>query len=160
MEDLKSKDTISVGVLMSMGALVISLCSLVYTVMNNSRDQIASVRPAIVFVYSGDSGWQIQNIGSGPALNVIISQNEGSSEANTGNWVKPVRIPPLKKDGFFSLHWMPFSNVRRLGATYDDMWGRPYTTTCESDLNKIQSGRHLKAWDEREVVADWKMPKP
>jgi hypothetical protein len=42
-----------------------------------------SVRPVIVFEYS-EEGWKINNIGAGPALNVIIAQREKKK------WFNPV----------------------------------------------------------------------
>jgi hypothetical protein len=34
----------------------------------------ASVRPVLVFEYPPDEGWKAKNIGSGPALNVLIAR--------------------------------------------------------------------------------------
>jgi len=69
--------------------------------------------------------------------------------------MEPIRVPPPKKDGTFPLHWAAQDNVHGLGATYEDMWQRPYTTTCGRDLNTIRRGNHLKVWSEKEIKAEW-----
>jgi hypothetical protein len=115
----------------------------------------------LVFVYDGNSGWQIQNIGAGLALNIIIAKKDGgSTNSSAGDWINPVRIPPLKKDGAFPLHWDPQTNPDSLGATYEDMWGRKYTTICRRDLNLIESRHRLREWTEGEVKAEWTLRKP
>jgi hypothetical protein len=144
---------------MALLALVVSAASFAFTLFKGRYDQITGVKPALVFVYDHSSGWQVQNIGAGPALNIIIAKKESGINAPTGRWVEPVRIPPLKKDGIFLLHWGPHNNTHGLGATYEDMWARPYTTTCGRDLNSIRRGLHLQTWDEDEIKAEWELRK-
>jgi hypothetical protein len=138
-------------------ALVVSLGSLAFTVFKGRYDQIIGVKPALVFVYDHETGWQIQNIGAGPALNILVAKKEDGINSMTGDWMQPVRLPPLKKDGVFSLHWDPHNNTHGLGATCEDMWARSYTTTCGRDLNRIRRGLHLRTWNEREIKAEWAM---
>jgi hypothetical protein len=143
----------------SLFALCISGAAVAFAIFKGRYDQIVGVKPALVFVYT-EIGWQIQNIGSGPALNIIIGKKEEGIASSNGQWSQPVRIPPLKKDAAFHLHWDPESNSYGLGATYEDMWGRRYTTTCGNDLNRIRRGRHLTVWLEKQIVAEWKLRKP
>jgi hypothetical protein len=74
---------------------------------------------------------------------------------DTHIWRQPTRIPPLRKDGSFVIHWNPQTNIDRFGATYEDMWGRRYTTICKKDLNEIQRGWHLSTWHEGDITAEW-----
>jgi hypothetical protein len=127
-------------------ALVVSVGSLAFTVFKGRYDQITGVKPALVFEYDHETGWQIQNIGAGPALNIVVAKKEGGINSTTGDWIQPVRVPPLKKDGALSLHWDPHNNTHGLGATCEDMWARSYTTTCGRDLNRIRRGLHLRTW--------------
>ena len=138
---------------------VVAVGALTFTVLKGRYDQITAVKPALVFVYDGHSGWAIQNIGAGPALNVIVAKKEGGISSPTGAWIEPVRIPPLKKDGSFSLHWVLHNNTHGLGATYQDIWDRFYTTTCGRDLNVIHRGLHLRAWSEEEIRVEWALRK-
>jgi len=133
--------------------------SLAFTVFKGRYDQIVGVKPALVFVFEHESGWQIQNIGAGPALNIVVAKKEGGIDSATGNWILPVRVPPLKKDGTFSLHWDPHNNTHGFGATYEDMWSRSYTTTCGRDLNVIRRGLRLRTWNNSEITAEWAMRK-
>jgi hypothetical protein len=55
----------------SLAAFIVSLASLAFTVFKGRYDQIVGVKPAIIFVYDSTNGWQIENIGAGPALNIV-----------------------------------------------------------------------------------------
>lgn len=140
-------------------ALVVSVGSLAFNAFKGRYDLLIGIKPALVFVYAPGDGWQVQNIGAGPALNIVIGKKEGGINSSNGRWIEPVRIPPLKKDGSFSLHWDPENNTHGLGATYEDMWGRRYTTTCGRDLNTIRRGMRLRKWAEDEIKAEWSVQK-
>jgi hypothetical protein len=140
-------------------ALIVSVGSLGFTIFKGRYDQITGIKPALVFVYDYKSGWQIENIGSGPALNIVVAQKTGGLRSSARGWIEPVRIPPLKKDGALSIHWDPHNNTDGLGEIYEDMWARPYTTTCGRDQNTIRRGRHLSTWDEPQIKAEWTLRK-
>jgi hypothetical protein len=136
-------------------ALLVSLCALVFTIYKGRYDQRVSVKPVLVFVYDRADGWTVQNIGSGPALNVIVATHEAVADEKSFHcWMNPTRIAPLKKDGGFNLHWIGHDNVRALGATCEDIWDRPYSTTCAKDLNRVKPGR-IRRWAEGEIVQEW-----
>jgi hypothetical protein len=139
-------------------ALIVSTGSFAFTAFKGRYDLLVGVKPALVFVYGQAGGWQIQNIGAGPALNIVLGKKEEGIKT-AGRWIEPVRIPPLKKDGSFAIHWDPENNTHGLGATYEDMWGRHYTTTCGRDLNTIRRGLRLRRWDEDEIKAEWLLRK-
>lgn len=141
-------------------AVIVSIASLAFTIFKGRYDQITGVKPALVFVYDHNSGWHIQNIGAGPALNIVVAKKEGGVNSKTGAWIEPIRIPPIKKDGDFFIHWDSQNNVYGLGATYEDMWQRRYTTTCGRDLNAIRRGSRLATWKEDEIIPEWKLRKP
>jgi hypothetical protein len=105
----------------------------------------ASIRPVLVFEYPPDEGWKVKNIGSGPALNVLIAQREH------GKWINPVRVPPMSKDGSLTLTWCLHDNVRGLGALYEDVDGRKYTTTCGNDLSRVFVGHSFGPWGEDNI---------
>jgi hypothetical protein len=125
---LQMPQTVS-AVIASFSAIV-ALSTFAFTMYKGRYDQIVAVKPILVFVYDGETGWAIQNIGAGPALNIIVAKKEGGINSPTGVWLAPVRIPPMKKDGSFPLHWDSHNNTHGFGATYQDTWERFYTTTC------------------------------
>jgi hypothetical protein len=138
---------------------IVALFAFAFTMYKGRYDQIVAVKPALVFVYDGDTGWAIQNIGAGPALNIIVAKKEVGADSSGRGWIQPVRIPPLKKDGIFSIHWDLHNNTHGLGATYQDIWERFYTTHCGNDLNSIHRGQHLRTWREADILAEWKLRK-
>jgi hypothetical protein len=141
---------------LSLFALAVSIISVCFSIIKGRYDLINGVKPVLVFVYDQATGWEVRNIGAGPALNVVIAEKGGGAGSH---WVNPVRIPPLKKDGSFGLDWAPHTNVDWLAATYDDIGRRSYTTTCGDDLNVISEGNHLPVWRESAITAKWKFQK-
>lgn len=139
----------------ALAALVVSVGSFAFSVLKGRYDQIVGVKPALVFVYGAKNGWELHNIGAGPALNIVVAQLDPRSEPRF--WKRPIRIPPLKKDGTFEIHWDPKNNTERFGAIYEDMWSRKYTTVCQRDLNRIRRGWHLGMWKEDEITAEWSL---
>src|SRR5437763_8165811 len=100
-------------------ALVVSVASFAYAFAKGRYDQVTSVRPALIFVYEPGEGWVIQNVGNGPAMNILIAQKGPEAGAGRANWEGPVRIAPLARDKSFQLHWTAHTNVHALGATYE-----------------------------------------
>lgn len=133
-------------------ALVVSIgsCAVSYHL---ARQTVAtSVRPVLVFQYDPNDGWTLRNVGNGPALNVLIALKTD----DLADWTEPMRIPPLSKDGQFSLQrWAVYWRSRTLGATYSDIQERVYSTTCTNDLSEIHEGGVLKSWPDSEIRRHW-----
>jgi hypothetical protein len=133
-------------------AIVIASLSFIVSALSftiarlNARN---AIRPVVVFEYVGTEGWTAQNIGSGPALNMIVAMGIDN------NWSKPVRTPPLAKDGSVVLTWTRRTNIHRLGALYEDANGHSYTTVCALDLNQISRGRRFGPWPESHIGKHW-----
>jgi len=136
----------------SAAALVVSIgsCTLSYNLSRQSA--VTSVLPVLVFQYDRNSGWSLRNVGSGPALNVLVAMKKD----DRADWTQPMRIPPLSKDGQFSLQKWPFyGSARMLGATYFDVQQRRYSTTCVNDVSSINEGNVLKVWPDAEIRRHW-----
>jgi len=136
----------------SAAALVVSIgsCTLSYNLSRQSA--ITSVRPVLVFQYELGSGWSLRNVGNGPALNILIAMKKD----DRAEWAQPMRIPPLPKDGLFSLQkWPVYGGARVLGASYFDVQQRPYSTSCVNDLSTIQEGNVLKTWPDDAIRRHW-----
>lgn len=126
--------------------------------INSRRVERTNIRPTLVFVFDGAAGWRLENIGSGPAVNILVAEGNSRSIPDSPNWESPVRVPPLGQKGAHALHWNRFTNADQLGATYSDILGRQYTTKCDRDENKLDKGNALPKWSENQIVASWKLP--
>lgn len=107
----------------------------------------------LTFVYDDETGWNSQNIGNGPALNVIAAQKEVG-----GQWFNPVGAPPLPKDGEFGCRWLGHVNTTGLGATHTDFEGGPYSSVTCNDLSRTFEGRKLPVWEESKIGRHWGHP--
>ncbi|MCP4662353.1 MAG: toll/interleukin-1 receptor domain-containing protein, partial [bacterium] len=70
-------------------------------------------KPVLVFHYNRRIGWKIRNVGSLPAMDIVVSERTFE-----GNWERPVRIPTLAGSEERELHWVSHQNVDVLGARY------------------------------------------
>lgn len=131
-------------------AVAVSVSSLIFSIWTWNRSRVTSLRPLLIFEYDGTKGWLLRNLGNGPALDVIVAMRPIK-----GEWIKPVRVPPLSRDGLFLLEWLDHTNIHALGAIYVDLEHRRYTSTCANDLTNIVRGQHLKKWHESEIGRHW-----
>jgi hypothetical protein len=131
--------------------LLLSTLALLVSFLGYRLTAVRNVKPAIVVSYSKD-GWQLKNVGNGPALNVLVAQRR-----ETGAWVCPVRVPPLGQGDQLHLFWMGHTNVRWIGATYADIDGRPYSSECSDDLTRISVGSVFPQWSEEQIDRAWKL---
>ena len=136
--------------LVSVIALVVSVVSFALSYLQSRKGAIASVMPVLAFVYERDGHWVLQNLGNGPALNVVVAEKT----TDTSEWSNPVRIPPLPREGRFPLPSVNV-NARWLGASYNDIEGHEYTATCVNDDSRVQAGRALPRWAAGEVRPHW-----
>lgn len=139
----------------SIVALLASIVTFSFSYNLSKQTAITSVRPVLVFEFSGDRGWSLRNVGNGPALNVVVAIKEVDSD-----WKKPVRIPPISKNGAFKLTMVENWNVKTLGAYYSDINQKLYSSTCTEDLSETHEGNKLKkAWSDSEIGRHWHYPK-
>jgi hypothetical protein len=140
-------------VYISLAALAFAIVSFVVSFGHSVRARRAEFRPVVAIVYTDESGWVIRNVGSGPALNIVVAQSWDSGKDR--EWSEPVRVPPLASGGEFHLHWIGHSNVRAIGAAYSDFEGRSYSSICEDDHSRAIEGRTLPDWPTEEVSRHW-----
>ena len=74
------------------------------------KNATTSVQPIWVFHYNRERGSSVRNVGNGPALEVLIARRTDDQS----DWIYPVRIAPVSRDGEFALKWVEHSNVRTL----------------------------------------------
>jgi hypothetical protein len=87
-----------------------------------------SLRPVLVFVCD-KQGWFVNNVGTGPALDVLVARKGREEES----WRSFVRLPPISKDGQIRLG----SGSSFLAVTYTDAEGVHYSTTCWGYRNQV-----------------------
>jgi hypothetical protein len=95
-------------------------------------------KPALVFTWDGvQRTWVLSNIGSGPALDVVIVQRVD------GQWRHPLRMPemavqdanPVPRLWYEQWHTDP-----GLGARYRSITEEGYTTETGADRSRIREG--------------------
>src|ERR687893_400657 len=96
------------GTWISVAALLISGVSLAISYWHSRKSAITGRKPVLTFVYDDETGWVLQNIGNGPALNVIVAQKKVGEQG-----FNPVRVPPISKDGAFVCRWLGHVNTTR-----------------------------------------------
>jgi hypothetical protein len=142
----------SVATVIAIVSLAIAAVSFVVNYWVSHRAAIRARKPVLVFVDDPRSGcWVLQNVGNGPALNVLVAQRE------FGYWFNPVLTPPLAKDSGFSLEWLGRVNTTGLGATYSDFEDRRYTSTLGGERSRTYERNRLPDWNDREVRRYWEL---
>jgi hypothetical protein len=148
---LETKDV--VFAVLSSTALLVSIVTFTLNYRHTRRSAVLARKPVLVFEYDAHRGWLLRNVGAGPALNVIVAQKPVG-----GDWLNPVRVPPLSRDGSFALEWLNHANTTGLGASYTDTEQMPYTSTCGDDLSEVISGTIFGPWPEAEIGRHWNQP--
>lgn len=140
---------------LSIVAIVISAVSFSLSFWLSLKSARSGIRPVLAFVYNGESGWHLRNIGNGPALNITVAQKNVERQI----WFDPVRVPPLEEESRLPLEWLGHVNDTGLGVVYEDFQGRTYSSTCGNDLTRIFRGRgEIPLWDEEEIGQHWRQP--
>lgn len=143
MTTLEWKDVLSPGI----AAFAFLISVLAFRL--NKQVAALSRKPVLVFIYDNTRGWILKNVGSGPALNVIVAKRRDE-------WFCPVRVPPMGKDAEFIPLWLDHVNDVGLGATYTDSENKPYTSITANDWTKMYEGTRFGPWrDEQKIGRHW-----
>lgn len=108
--------------------------------------------PIVVFEYDRAKGWKIRNLGTSPALDLLVSER-----AFDGDWVLPIRLPPLGPGEDYWLRWVGHRNVDILGARYSDAARQVYSAVCQHDNSEVRIGSVYPEWSESQIQAHWKV---
>lgn len=141
---------------MSIVAFVISVLGFATTLALTARRDIIALKPMLVFTYR-DDGWHIENVGNGPALDVIFTRRADMNGSLNDD--EHTRLPALAKGALFLLRFARHENPHIFLTTYTDADGRKYTSKSEHDVSRIKAGWNgmvrpadpgtLKRWWER-----------
>ena len=101
-----------------------------------------NVRPVLIFTKRAQSFWHLENVGSGPAVNVLICDSK-----TDGKWKFPTRYHSLGVRDKAELLSSPSTDS--FAVRYSDINGKWYATTCIDSQTKIHA---------KDVFRDWEPP--
>lgn len=120
----------------SLGISVLAIGVSVYCFRLTQR---RAIRPVLVFSHDGRgdmgaSGWEVENAGPGPAVNVLLA---AGCTQKVWKQDTALLLPALGAGSKFRLTWIRHPGA--LLAIYADSEGREYTCTCVHSRNQIVS---------------------
>ncbi len=141
----------SVAVFIAGIATVISVISLLYSRQTERRGRM----PVLVLFPEESGFWLVENIGKGPALNIVIAQGRGSegnmrpidlhAEDATGEvWCNPIHLRPLSAGAKQLVPWR--FGTSGVGIVYTDALDHVYTTKTSSDGTVVTERRSIPVW--------------
>jgi hypothetical protein len=116
----------------ALGTVPISLAALFFSMWAFKGQLRASTRPVLVFTRTGNVYWRIDNVGSGPAIEVRVIG------ADREGWKQQVLCAPIAAGEALHTRWLRFG--WELGCTYTDTYGNTYNTLCRGYRNIIGTG--------------------
>lgn len=111
-------------------------------------------RAPVLVTRRNANGIVVENVGRGPALNVILAQLDESAEGGEGvspllapaeNWISPIHLVPIAAGDTAEC----FVGATRdfIGVCYTDFLGKEYTTTSGPTGMKIREGPKVRHWE-------------
>ena len=134
----------------SLIALTLSVIATISSIYFSNIGLKTNVLPTLVFVFDSGKGWAINNVGNGPALNVVVAHQVHGDD----NWKDPTRLYPIPEDDVVHIEWVGL-NPNKLIATYTDVHNRPYNSLTDEDLTTIKDKDVLRPWNESEIKRIW-----
>lgn len=127
-----------IEIIVSVAAIVIALISLFFAVRSSRAALSTSVAPVIVFSHDPEIGWIAENVGNGPALNVVLY------DGDTKELGRAVQAYAIAKGARVELPWAKAPG--QLAASWQDVHGDQYCSHCQNDLTSVSKGRRLIRW--------------
>lgn len=129
-----------VATLVSIASALFSLIAIAVSYYTFLRSLKASSRPVLVFSLRSEGLWQLQNVGSGPALGVVVGESGSDRQ-----WSNITNCYPLSAGASIPLPWL--KHALELAALYTDIHGGTFTTRCSGNQNKISEGNEFSYWN-------------
>lgn len=152
--------------LLSVLSSVVSLAAFgvsVFVFIDSRRRAVEAARlqrrPALVFAWDPEhQRWELTNIGSGPALDVVVVQRIDDA------WTLPLRMPELAVNGhgIVPRRWLEqrFADPG-LAARYRSVTGEPYMTETHADVSTMsEDWGSLPASLWRDIEPHWRYWRP
>ena len=119
---------------------------------DNKTSNNTGTRPTLVFNFNSKSGWDIENIGSSSAMDVLVAHKDHNEE----EWKQPVRLDTLRVGQKINLPWVGY-NPDNLGASYQDDLGNKRHSFTDEDRSEVKSERFLPNWEESQIKKPWEL---
>ncbi len=120
----------------------------IVTLILTIRRDAGAIRPVLVFTYRQE-GWHVENLGNGPALDVIFHRLVGESVTQA------VRLPALARGSSLALHFARHDSKQIFVGTYLDANGRKYSSRSRDDLSTTAKGFIVERPSDSESLARW-----
>jgi hypothetical protein len=106
--------------------------------------------PVLVFTRRSSTEWQLENVGNGPALNVLFREKDFGD-----NWRKDVTrlYPVAAKTAPIPLPRL--ESAKELVATYEDTYSSQYTSVCNEDRTTVVRGNRYPDW--KATRSEWRV---
>ena len=118
---------------------LISLIAVGLSYFSLRRSLRAAARPVLIFSMTSSFRWRLDNVGAGPAINIMVGDRD-----RDGSFVSITNCYPLSAGGRLELPWLK-SGVE-LAVVYTDVYDDTYTTVCSGNGNRIRSGNKFPWW--------------
>lgn len=128
---------------------MVSVAAVVIATIQTARTNKLSHLPILVIRWDGQRElWQVQNVGNGPALNIVVAQQ---AEDGTDLWYNPVSIPAIPSGESFDFLWLGSGeSIFSLGARYsdflEDSWQHQYFAYARHDRCVVYPPDRLPGW--------------
>jgi len=115
-------------------SVLISLLAVILSYHAFRKTLREGVRPVLIFSRRSGTLWQIQNVGNGPAIRLVVADRD-----TFGEWQSSTKCYPLSAGATTELRWI--GHGAELVAEYHDVNGAPFTTVFRDGINKVSAGR-------------------
>jgi len=124
----------------AISSILLSLIALGFSFYSFFKNLRASSRPVLIFAMSANFKWKLQNVGNGPAINVIVLDIDKKNDL-----ISATNCYPLAVNSNLELTWL--TAAWKLVAIYTDIWGKKYETICAgpNTVNASKEYSHYKA---------------
>ncbi len=136
-ESLLSKLTLNDFIAISSAAIALFAAFISYYSFH--RTLRAASKPVLIFSMTSNFRWRIENVGTGPAINIAIGDKDRS-----GDFVSVTNCYPLSAGNMLELSWT--KAAQELVAVYTDVYGKTFTTICNGNLNRIINKNQFPDW--------------
>jgi len=162
---LKYHTLVAIATAVSAGALIVSvfIAGLAWRAAVSARDTavkpVLSFRPVETPGSERPSYCRVRNIGSGPAVNILVAELREDSDAvlRDDDEGGPIRLDDLPVKGET---WAYEPKGIRLAATYDDVLGHHFTSICVGNTHEFHDNNQFGNWGQRRKELDWKREWP
>lgn len=133
-------------------ALIVSAAACVIAIVSAliARNAVnRNLRPVLVFVRDDKQIWWLTNIGTGPALDILVEEKALATQSLPPGLHL---VPPLPKDGSFPIPSGPTSSALSYVVQFKDAEGKYYNTTCKDYSNDTRLGKAFDDVDKSKIT--------